>query len=141
MIPTGTITKLDGDYACVLLVRQSACQSCRACSLGQSENKQMEVRALNNAKAGLGDTVELDLQGNSGLKAALLTYAIPLPTLFLGYLILERIFMFLGPETAQGIGALGSIVLSFLSFWVLKLFEPKFKTSEDLIPTIKRRVS
>ena len=141
MIPTGTITRLEGEYACVLLVRQSACQSCRACSLGQSENKQLEVRALNKVNATLGDIVELDLKGNSGLKAALLTYAVPLPTLFLGYLLLERIFMFLGPEMAQGIGAFGSIILSFLSFGLLRLLEPRFKTSANLIPTIKRKVN
>lgn len=141
MIPTGTITKTEGHFACVRLIRQSACQSCRACSLGQSENKEMEIRALNEANAQVGDVVELDLRGETGLKAALVTYSLPLITLFLGYILLERIFGFLPADTTQAIAAIGCMILSFSAFWLLKLFEPKLRTTREFIPTIRTIVS
>lgn len=141
MIPTGTITKLDGTYACVRLIRQSACQSCRACSLGQSENKELEIRALNVAQAEVGDIVELDLRGETGLKAALLTYTVPLFTLFLGFLLIERLTFFLPYETSQAIAAIGSIILAFLSFFLLRLIEPKLRNQKDFIPAIRTIVS
>lgn len=137
MIPTGTITKIEGSYACVSLVRQSACQSCRACSLGQSENKEMEIRAINEANGKIGDLVELDLRGEQGLQAALITYTVPLITLFLGYLLLEKATGFLPYETSQAIAAIGCIVLAFLAFLMLRLIEPNLRSRETFTPAIR----
>ncbi len=137
MIPTGTIIRIEGTYACVRLVRQSACQSCRACSLGQSENKEIEIRAANEANAQVGDLVELDLKGETGLQAALVTYTVPLLTLFLGYILIERATGFLPFETSQAIAAVGCIVLAFLTFLLLRLLEPKLKRQGAFIPTIR----
>lgn len=137
MIPTGTIIRIEGPYACVRLVRQSACQSCRACSLGQSENKEIEIQATNEANAQIGDLVELDLNGETGLQAALVTYTVPLLTLFLGYILLERATSFLPFETSQAIAAVGCIVLAFLTFFLLRLLEPKLKRQGAFIPTIR----
>jgi sigma-E factor negative regulatory protein RseC len=141
MIPTGTITKIEGKFACVSLVRQSACQSCRACSLGQSENKEMEIRAVNEADGQIGDLVELDLRGETGLQAALITYTIPLITLFLGYILLEKATGFLPYETSQAIAAISCIILAFLAFFALRLIEPNLRSRGSFTPTIRTIIS
>jgi len=141
MIPTGTITKIEGPYACVSLIRQSACQSCRACSLGKSENKEMEIRAINEANGQIGDLVELDLRGETGLQAALITYTIPLITLFLGYILLEKVTSFLPYETSQAIAAVGCIILAFLAFFALRLIEPNLRSRGSFTPTIRTIIS
>jgi positive regulator of sigma E activity len=105
--------------------------------LGQSENKEIEIQATNEANAQIGDLVELDLKGETGLQAALVTYTVPLLTLFLGYILLERATIFLPFETSQAIAAVGCIVLAFLTFFLLRLLEPKLKRQGAFIPTIR----
>jgi len=101
MIPSGIVTKRDGPYAEVHLVRQSACQNCHACSLGTSENAEMQIRALNQTDAQVGDRVEINFSSQIGSKAALLTYAVPLVSLFAGYLLLAWLTRTLPFETSQ----------------------------------------
>ncbi len=136
MIPSGIVTKRDGLYAEVHLVRQSACQSCRACSLGTSENAEMQIRALNQTDAQVGDRVEINFSGQIGSKAALLTYGAPLISLFAGYLLLAWLTRALPFETSQAISGIGCIILAFLSFFLLKFLEPKLRQQKSLIPII-----
>ncbi|HZW49127.1 MAG TPA: SoxR reducing system RseC family protein [Bacillota bacterium] len=138
MIPSGIITKRDGPYAEVYLVRQSACQNCRACSLGASENAEMHIRALNETDAQVGDRVEINFTGQIGSKVALLTYGIPLVSLFAGYLLLALLTKQLPFETSQAIAGVGCIILAFLSFFLLKFLEPKLRQQKSLIPIVSK---
>lgn len=138
MIPSGIVTKRDGPYAEVYLVRQSACQSCRACSLGTGENAEMRIRALNETDAQVGDRVEINFTGQIGSKAALLTYGLPLVTLFAGYLLLALLTKQLPFETSQAIAGIGCIILAFLSFFLLRFLEPKLRQQKSLIPIISK---
>ena len=137
MQPTGTVVAVEPGFAMVHLVRHSACSNCHACSLGSSDSASITVSAIDPIEVQIGMQVELFFPPAQGLKAALYVYALPLLTLLLSYPLLNVLNLPGGELTA----ALGSIILSFASFFLLRLSENRRSTDPRYLPQIVRVVS
>ena len=82
----GIVIKTDSSAAWVKTIKTGACEGCSArgsChSLGHSD--QMEVKAINQAGAKVGDRIVLLFETSSLLKATFLLYVFPILLLIIG---------------------------------------------------------
>lgn len=83
MYNEGLITKIDGDFASVKIVREGACghdcSTCGGCSDGTTE-----IIAKNKINASVGDFVSLEGDGII-VRRAFLVYMMPIICFFAGY--------------------------------------------------------
>ena len=77
MREVGLVVNVEANNAYVQIDRKTACESCKACGLGTSDEKSIIVQAINNIKAQKGDIVELDLESPDVLLAAFIIYGLP----------------------------------------------------------------
>ncbi|MCK5058708.1 MAG: SoxR reducing system RseC family protein [Candidatus Aminicenantes bacterium] len=120
----GTITKIAGDKAWVLVRRSSACDGCKSggvcSSLGGSGD--MEAEAINTADSKVGDRVRLKLSSKSIWKISFMFYIIPVIFLALGAIvgmeIGKRSFPGFDPEMMSLAIALLACAVGFLIVWV-----------------------
>ena len=88
----GTVTKVDSNTAWVTTTKTSACKSCAArksCTV-LGGGKEMEVEAINNMGAEVGQKVVLSFETSPLLKATFLLYVFPILCLLVGALIGDR---------------------------------------------------
>jgi sigma-E factor negative regulatory protein RseC len=89
---TGIVIKVDATTAWVTTTKTSACEGCAAKSsctvLGGG--KEMEVEAINDIGAQVGQNVVLHFQTSPLLKATFLLYVLPILFLILGAFIGDR---------------------------------------------------
>lgn len=119
---TGTVRKIQGDCAYVVVKRQSACgENCGNCS--GCKDKSNEILAKNTVDAKAGDSVLVSMETKKVLMAAFLFYMVPLILFFGLYAVLwvldfsETICLILG-------------VVSALFFYILLYFYDKKNKSE-----------
>ena len=124
MREVGLVVNVEANNAYVQIDRKTACESCKACGLGTSDEKSIIVQAINNIKAQKGDIVELDLESPDVLLAAFIIYGIPLLALILG------IF------ASYGLMLLTGVVFMIISFIIIRLNEPKLKESKKFSSTV-----
>ena len=111
----GTVTRIDGSTAWITTNRSSSCEGCNsrgACHVSENQ-KEMEVRAVNAAGAGVGDRVVVSFQTASYLKASFLLYVFPVLAMIAGAL--------LGQETAASVDmapATFSVICGFAFFFL-----------------------
>ena len=132
MQPAGRVVALENELASVYVVRHTACDNCRACSLGSSEAAAITVKALNPVNAVVGDNVALYFPEETGIKAALLVYTVPLLTLFVTYALITL----LPVEDSALWAAIGSLGCCFASFLLLKPGEKKRQQDLRYLPAI-----
>lgn len=114
------------------VVRTEACQSCRACDFGESQELLVEVdRNLYSA----GDEVVLEMQGRDFTFASVIAYGIPLVFMLAG--------MFLGGPIADALAtsrditqAVAALISTALGLLLIKLLEPKIKGSGNFSPRV-----
>jgi len=103
MKQTGTVQSVHGPYVDVLVKRPDACHGCGACKLANDEAR--VVRARNDVGASAGDTVEIELSGDTLMRAVGLAYGVPLVMFMLGLLlgepIAKRIGLAVNPSLAS----------------------------------------
>ena len=111
----GIVIRVDGDTAWVTTTKTSACEGCAAKSsctvLGGG--KEMEVEAVNNVGARVGQKVILYFQTSPLLKATFLLYVLPILFLILG--------AFIGDQAAPrfNVGSSTcSVIVGFLFFGI-----------------------
>ncbi|MBF0622140.1 MAG: SoxR reducing system RseC family protein [Magnetococcales bacterium] len=112
----GRVVALDGAFAIVRSGRKSACGSCHAessCSTlsGGRNNNEAEIRAHNAINAEVGDRVVLELREGQFLKAASLTYGMPLVSFFVVGIGVRALLQSMGyMEASEGLGALAGLL-------------------------------
>jgi sigma-E factor negative regulatory protein RseC len=119
----GIIIKVESGTAWVTTTKTSACEGCAAKSsctvLGGG--KEMEVEAINDAGAQVGQKVVLHFQTSPLLKAAFLLYVIPILFLLLG--------AFIGDQAAPHFSidpSTFSVIIGFIFFGIsIKLVKSK----------------
>ncbi|SNS33586.1 positive regulator of sigma(E), RseC/MucC [Anaerovirgula multivorans] len=132
----GVVTLVKDKTAKVLMQRHSSCGSCNACKMGQEDMK-MEIEAINDANAKLGERVEVDMEGQSVLTAAFIVYVIPLLALVIGVLLATTILPNLGVnENMELYAALIGFTLMFFSFIGIRKKENVIKNSRKFTPVI-----
>ena len=104
----------------VEIVSESACSACHAaglCGMSESRKKIVEVPAVRGRDFSVGQEVEVCLAPKTGLKAVLLSYAIPAMILLI--LILSLPLIGLG-ELAGGLLAVAGVALYYLILYLFK---------------------
>lgn len=119
----GIVIKADSSGAWVKTVKSGACAGCtaRGACHSSSASGEMEVKAVNEAGAKVGDRIVLSFESASLLKATFLIYVFPILLLIAGALI--------GQETAPYFNfnpAGFSVILGF-SFFIAALLIIKIK--------------
>ncbi|OZG70623.1 transcriptional regulator [Hahella sp. CCB-MM4] len=122
----GKVVAIDGDYAWINTMRESACQSCSASKgCGQkmlnsvSSGRSSQVKVSRTLDVNVGDRVLVGIAEEALLKASILAYLLPLLAMIVCAGAAEAIFSFPDPVVAL-IGvlglALGLILVKTLSF-------------------------
>lgn len=122
----GTVIRLDGDNALIMLEGGSACKGCGAAKMGlcKPNGGLSIISAKNLAGAGIGDTVKIGIDSKMKVKGYLLSFVIPLFSLLggslFGYFIGQKILL---PGFDVIIGFTVLILASFYSFKRLKALD------------------
>ena len=90
----GIVTKVDSSTAWVKCTKSAACESCKAkgfCDTVGGSDDDVEVEAINAAKAKVDDRVTISFKTSSLLKASFLVYMVPVLFLILGVIIGDKI--------------------------------------------------
>ena len=118
----GTVVNIDKNNVTVEITSLSACASCKSkslCQMSNSSEKRIDVQVSNPEIYSIGQSVDIVMQEQLGLKAIFWAYVMPLFVL---------IFVFFGlsfisdNELVYGVGALLAVVLYYV---VLKQFSKK----------------
>jgi sigma-E factor negative regulatory protein RseC len=113
----GTVKSVDGTIATVEVVRKSMCEGCTAGC--RQEDQSMEIDALNEVGAKVGQTVRVSIKALSYLKGTMIVYALPALALVLGAVIgrnlLNRVFPHVDRETLSGFVGLGVFAVTFIA--------------------------
>ncbi|MCC5911525.1 MAG: SoxR reducing system RseC family protein [Clostridiaceae bacterium] len=132
----GTVTKINKNFGKVIIERNSSCGSCTACKMGHEDMK-MEVDALNQINAKVGDRVELDMEGQHVLKAAFIVYVIPLIMLVIGLVLGNAILsIFLEGDHIEIYAAVIGFIFMTLAFVGIKMKEKNIKSNKNFTPVI-----
>jgi len=133
----GVVASIEKDgWAQVITTRGDACANCSSShfcgAMGSGAN--MVVKALNRARAGIGDRVTLEIGSGTLVKSALIVYLLPVLGLVGG--------MIIGSEIDGGTGTTIPMILSFgglaLGFLLTVLISRGMSTDNRLSPVITR---
>ncbi len=131
----------NGDKALVKIERQSACQEChRECLLAVNEHevKDMEVEVDNPVQAKAGQTVKIEMNEANLVMASLIVYILPILGMITGYFLGSWIgsrFLLLSANTS---GIIGSFILFFLVFLMVRMIDLRLKDNKGYHPQITK---
>lgn len=133
----GIVTKTDSSAAWVKTVKSSACEGCSArgsChSLGSSDA--MEVKAINEVGAKVGDRIVLSLETSSLLKASFLLYVFPILLLIIGALIGQEIAPYID-FNPSGFSAIMGFSFFFAAVLIIKAKANKMAEKNEYRPKV-----
>ena len=135
----GIVIKIDSTTAWVKTTRTSACKTCSAkssCNAVES-GAEMEVEAINEVGAQIGDRIIISIETASLLKASFLLYVFPILLMIAGAVIGQKI----GPLLAIDSSAFSAIVaflFFFISFWFVKSRGNQMARKNEYKPKIIR---
>ena len=132
------MTGIDGSFALVKVVRKAACAHCpSAGSCHIESDRDMLVRAQNEAGARVGQRVKLFISPGSILAASFLLYLVPLFGLVMGAaigkLVVAPYFINLSSELLAA--AIGFITMSGI-FLGIRFYDRRCRQKQKYIPKI-----
>ncbi len=139
---TATVTEIDGIYALVLKERFNPCVLCPGedeCTEKERHDCSLEIRALNEMGAKVGDTVTLALTDDSQIfRAIFYVYGVPMAFLLMGLLSGTGLAQVLGWSlTAQGgLGVLSAALALGVSLKVSRKLDRWALESGKFTPVI-----
>jgi len=133
----GIVTKTDSSAAWVKTIKTGACEGCSArgsChSLGN--NAEMEVEAINEAGAQVGDRIVLLFETGSLLKATFLLYVFPILLLIAGAALGQEIAPFID-FNPSGLSALTGFLFFIAAVLIVKVRANKMALKKEYRPKI-----
>lgn len=114
------VTSINNNTITATLVRSSACGDCHACSVGMSgdgEEKNLEITAVNECDAKVGDNVNVELSNKAMLSATFIMYGIPLVAMIIGMLI--------GSRYSDVLAFVLGILFVAITFFGIKMYDKK----------------
>ena len=117
----GIVIKLDSNTAWVKTTRTSACKTCSAkssCNVVES-GKEMEVQAINEAGAQVGDRIIISIDTASLLKASFLLYVFPILLMIAGAVIGQKAGPLFDIDPSLFSAVVGFLFF-FISIWFVK---------------------
>lgn len=138
MKQTGVVIEGGIKTAKVLIQRHPICGDCGACKMG-AEDAKLEVEAINDLGARIGQWVEVDMDENTLLQATFIAYGIPLIALLLGIILGAQLLTVLGLTNHYEIyTALIGFALMSIAFLVIKSKETIIQGKKKYMPTITK---
>ncbi|QEK12079.1 SoxR reducing system RseC family protein [Crassaminicella thermophila] len=139
MIQVGKVVEiLDSKRAKVLMRKHAACGECGACQHGD-ENMNLNIIAVNEINAEVGDIVEVNMETQNVLGAAFIVYVIPLFAMILGIGIGSYLFKKMGVTVNLEIYAIClGFVLTAIAYLAIKSREGSFKKDKRYMPVISK---
>ena len=117
----GVVVKADARTAWIKTMKTGACSDCSAkgsChTLGGG--KEMEVQAINDAGAVIGDRVVIGFETSSLLKASFLIYIFPVLGLIIGAAVGQELAPMIGLNCAAA-SPLAGLLFFFLAFLIIR---------------------
>ncbi|MCR1850560.1 SoxR reducing system RseC family protein [Paraclostridium sordellii] len=135
------IELVDGTTAKIKMQKHSACAACGKCA-SSTDKKDIIVEVDNNIGAKVGDYVEVNMDSVNVIKAAAIVYIVPLIALLGGTIISYGILNFIdiGMNKEVLSGFIG-IVLTAISYLLIKSKDRKFRESRNYIPIITKVIN
>jgi sigma-E factor negative regulatory protein RseC len=133
----GIVIKIDSRTAWVKTFKSGNCAGCSArgsCNTMGGDNE-MEVKAINEAGAKLGDRIVLSFKTSSLLKASFLLYVFPILLLIVGAAIGQEI----APKfdfNPSGFSAIMGFTFFFVALLIIKTTANKLAKKNDYRPKI-----
>lgn len=116
----GRIVEMTPDFTTVEILVSSACSECHAkgmCGMSEDEQKMIMLPTDPYSTYNVGDEVQVCTKMTMGLKAAWISYAIPLLILMILILTLPA---FLESEVLVGAASVGGVALYYFIIWLLR---------------------
>lgn len=131
----GVVLKVMDQKAVVNIKRRSACGQCKACEMGRSDVKEMNVIAKNEIGAEVDDNVNIIMDTPDVLRAAVIVYVIPLIALVtgvaLGSFVAEKLDL-----QADWIGIITGIIFLAVSYLYVRKLDKKLEATKKYEPVI-----
>lgn len=131
----GVVVGIVDDKAIVNVKRQSACGKCKACEMGKSDQKEINITAKNTVGAKLNDSVNLIMDTPDVLRAAIIVYLIPLCALLAGIAIPALITSSMGID-GETISIVSGLVLMSLSYLFVRRKDKDLEATKKYEPEI-----
>lgn len=113
----GVVKSLEGVLAKVDVPKKSACEGCTAGTCKPDEQC-MEIEALNQAGAKVGQRVKITVKSITYMKGTLLVYGLPALFLVLGAVIgkelMSKVFPGADPDVLSAVFGFGACAISFI---------------------------
>ncbi|MBQ3100686.1 MAG: SoxR reducing system RseC family protein [Clostridia bacterium] len=127
MTQSGTVKSVDGNFAVVEILRDSACAGCSSAHSCIGCKKKVRVRALNSASAEAGDTVCVETPTRRVIFYAFCVFLLPLIAAVAAYCTAVTFTV----EKYALLWALGGFIIPFV--FVFFVIEAKAKKQNNLI--------
>lgn len=117
---TGKILEITPDFTTVQIVVSSACASCHAkslCGMSEDEEKVIMLPTDPYATYNVGDEVQVYTKMSMGLKAAWISYVIPLAILMILILSLSAV---IESEVLRALAAIGGVGVYYFFIWLFR---------------------
>lgn len=117
---TGKIVEITPDFTTVQIVVSSACASCHAkslCGMSEDEEKIIMLPTDPYATYNVGDEVQVYTKMSMGLKAAWISYVIPLAILMILILSLSSV---VESEALRALAAIGGVGVYYFFIWLFR---------------------
>lgn len=124
-----------GNDAKVEILRSSACDHCRACSVG-TEKKSFFVWAKNPLKAKVGQLVEVEMQASTLLSATFIVYVIPLVAFIVGIGLGYSVAGFFNIKSSELFSLLMGIIVMGFSFLGIYFYNKKAEKTKKYFSNI-----
>ena len=138
----GIVIKTDSRSAWVKTVKSGNCAGCTArgsCHTMGGDDK-MEVRAINEVGAKVGDRIVLSFKTSSLLKASFLLYVFPILLLIVGAAIGQE----MAPRfdfNPSGLSAIMGFVFFFVALLIIKTMADKLAKKNEYRPKVTKIVT
>ncbi len=129
MTQSGRVVSVDGRYATVEILRDSACAGCSSAHSCIGCKKKVRVKALNSAGADAGDVVRVETPTPTVLFYAFCVFLLPLIFAIAAYAVAS---LFIAEKFAL-LWALGGFILPFV--FVFFVIERRAKKKDNLTVT------
>lgn len=117
---TGKIIEITPDFTTVEIMVSSACASCHAkslCGMSEEEEKVIMLPTDPYAAYKVGDQVQVYTKMSMGLKAAWISYVIPLAVLMILILSLSDV---IESEALRALAAIGGVGIYYFFIWLFR---------------------
>lgn len=131
----GLVLEVMDNKAVVNIKRKSACGHCKACEMGRSDVKEINIVAKNEIGAQVDDNVNIIMDTPDVLKAAIIVYLIPLIALVSGVALGTFIAKIKGFST-DWTGVITGLLFLGISYIYVRTQDKKLSATKKYEPII-----